>query len=395
MKKIYYTRLVSAFAFTAALFTACSEDRDSNPVLSEPSEFTLNTPPLADANTYDLGQSKVVDLTCSQPNYGGFPLSTTYTVQVSLSEQFAEATGDVAANYQTLPTTYTNTVMSVSAEEMNDAVLALWGSIPENEGKEFPESIPLPVYLRLKAMITGSDNRGVCFSNVVTLPKVVATAAAALKVPTELFLVGSMNGNTYKPTGKISGMAGEFWQMVYFKADDTFKLSAKSGEAMNTDATLQDNAASGATVEDDGTGSKQVKIATAGWYVVYAKVAVKSNEYVINIQINAPGVYIFGASNGGVWDYNDSWKFTVPGDATGSFTSPALTAAGEVRMCVKIDGFDWWRLEFTLYNGAIFYRGDNNIAENWATNMGADYSVQGAPGKVITLNFTDGTGAIN
>ena len=37
-----------------------------------------------------------------------------------------------------------------------------------------------------------------------------------------------------------------------------------------------------------------------------------------------PGeVYLFGATNGGTWDYNDTWKFTTPDNKDGSFVSPA------------------------------------------------------------------------
>ena len=66
-----------------------------------------------------------------------------------------------------------------------------------------------------------------------------------------------------------------------------------------------------------------------------------------------------------------------------------MTASGEVRMCFKTD-LDWWRTEFTLHDGEIFYR-DFNLIDSW-TEKGDGYSIQGSAGNVIHLNFTAGTG---
>ena len=63
-------------------------------------------------------------------------------------------------------------------------------------------------------------------------------------------------------------------------------------------------------------------------------------------------------------------------------------------MCAVLEGVDWWRLEFTLYKGEIFYRENNNIASGWKDDMGSDYSVQGSPSNKVYLNFTTGTGEL-
>ena len=69
----------------------------------------------------------------------------------------------------------------------------------------------------------------------------------------------------------------------------------------------------------------------------------------------------------------------------------------EVRMCINPNpqwGGDWWAHEFTLKDGTeIFYR-DKDMPTNWAETYGAEYSLQGSPGKVITLDFNNGTGEI-
>ena len=69
----------------------------------------------------------------------------------------------------------------------------------------------------------------------------------------------------------------------------------------------------------------------------------------------------------------------------------AMVASGEVRMCVKTE-VDWWRTEFTLYDGNIFYRENIAVNDSWGADVGAGYSIQGSAGKIMQLNFTAGTG---
>ena len=121
----------------------------------------------------------------------------------------------------------------------------------------------------------------------------------------------------------------------------------------------------------------------------YVKAAVKGDDYQFTITFYPAEVYLFGNTTGGSWAFNDEWKFTVPATKDGNFVSPAMTASGEVRMCFKTD-LDWWRTEFTLHDGEIFYR-DFNLIDSW-TEKGDGYSVQGSAGNVIHLNFTAGTG---
>ena len=61
MKKIFNILLLAVF--TLSVFTACEKDDDSNPVLKEPTTFSLNLPPYAANNIYDLKNAKTVELT--------------------------------------------------------------------------------------------------------------------------------------------------------------------------------------------------------------------------------------------------------------------------------------------------------------------------------------------
>ena len=97
------------------MFSSCESDRDDNPVFKEPTAFTLNVP--AYVNTiYDLENSTSLELTCSQPDYG-YTAPTTYTVEVSTSQDFA--------TFETLASTYTSAKMNVAADEIAVAATTL------------------------------------------------------------------------------------------------------------------------------------------------------------------------------------------------------------------------------------------------------------------------------
>lgn len=377
MKKIFNILLLSTF--TLSMFTACETDDDSNPILKEPNSFVLNVPPYATNNVYDLKNATSLELTCSQPDYG-FPAATTYAVQVSLDDEFTESGDDATANYKTLETFYTTAKMNVDVSELNSAILDLWNV--KGEGAEFP-STPMPVSIRLKANITGSD-RGECMSNVIKLPQVLGTTAAALKIPANMYL--NLSNDTWRKMPMAYDLKKEYYTLVYFKADDTFKFGVKEGEEADlNNLTIEDGAA--AEKADDA-----LKVATAGWYVVYIKTDIKSNEYVYILDVYPGELYVCGATAG-----SDNWgtkglKFVAPTDGTGEFVSPPLVGSGEVRLFINTKT-DWYRTEFTLYNGKFFYR-DANIPDNWEKDKGAEYSVKAATGNVIHLDIMNETGEV-
>ncbi len=382
MKKI--SNILLAITFALPLFTACESDNGSNPILNEPDTFMLNTPPFAANNVYDLKNAQSVELTCTQPDYG-FPAATTYTVQASFEQNFIDATEDTKANYVALESTYQTAKMNVNASELNGALVELWASM-NGEQTALPID-PIVVYIRLRANVTGSG-KGVCLSNVVELPKVVISKnASSLAPPKTMFIIGSMleGWSIWKPMAGVYGMDGQFYTMVYFDANSEFKFGTKENEYIGINdnrVTVTDKAGAGIS------GSDNFIVQNPGWYIFYIKAAVKGSDYAFTMTFYPAEVYLFGNTTSGSWSYNDAWKFSVPAK-DGNFVSPAMTASGEVRMCFKTD-LDWWRTEFTLYNGTIFYR-DINIVDSW-TEKGDGYSVQGSAGNVIELNFTAGTG---
>ena len=384
MKKI--SNILLAVTFTLPLFTACETDNDSNPILNEPDTFTLNTPAYAANNVYDLKNAQTVELTCSQPDYG-FPAATTYTVQASFEQDFIEATDESKANYTVLESTSPTAKINVDASELHNALLDLWTAV-NGEQAELPTK-PVAVYIRLKANIT-SSGKGVCLSNVIELPNVlISKSTSSLTPPKTMFIVGSMldaDWKVWKPMAGVYGMDGQFYSMIYLDANSEFKFGTKENEYIGINdnrVTVTDKAGAGVS------GSDNFVVENAGWYLFYVKAAVKGDDYQFTITFYPAEVYLFGNTTGGSWAFTDEWKFAVPATKDGNFVSPAMTASGEVRMCFKTD-LDWWRTEFTLHDGEIFYR-DFNLIDSW-TEKGDGYSVQGSAGNVIHLNFTAGTG---
>ena len=94
---------------TVCFFTACSDDNDENPTVKTPTTFHLNTPALAANGVYDLANSKTIELTCSQPDYG-YPAVTKYTVEVATSADMSDV--------KSMATTFTTAKMEVNATEL-------------------------------------------------------------------------------------------------------------------------------------------------------------------------------------------------------------------------------------------------------------------------------------
>lgn len=372
----------SAIIASQMLLVACEEDRDSNPVINSAesyAEFTLNTPALAENNTYVLENSESLVLTTSQPDFG-FTASTLYTVLVSLDGK----------EFTALSTTYTTAQMAVSASEINNAILEMAG--------DADLSNPIALYVKLNACINEHEDLGVAESNVVKLPKVLAyVPVVEIELPSEIYMVGSFaaanSWSTFVPMHLAYSQEGFFYSVVYLANGDNFKFSLKAAwgtdwgyDGMGYDGDI----ASATTSSSDGNA---VFGGESGWYtvIVKAKIANGSLQYTLSF-LNA-NVYLIGACAGGEWSMSDAFKFTAPADASGNWVSPAFAGSGEVRMAIDC-GIDWWKTEFTLdKDGNIYYR-DIDIPANWAENKGEDYSISGSAATVVKLNFTAGTGTV-
>ncbi len=178
MKKLH---IFGMMALALVGFTACESDED--PKISVPTEFVLNTPPFAE-QTYQLSPGGVLEITCSQPNYG-LTLAPTYSVDLSLTPEFK-------LNDEGKPEYYSiisgpKAAMQLKESDLAVALCTLNGVLDYNS---FPEGgIPeAPLYVRAVATL---PSMAPCYSNTICLDGVVTY-------------------NPYREGGRVIYMVGDF-----------------------------------------------------------------------------------------------------------------------------------------------------------------------------------------
>lgn len=360
--------------------TACESDRDSNPTLQEPTTFVLNTPAYVNS-IYDLSSSKVVELTCSQPDFG-YTAPTVYSVEVSLSQDFGNST--------VLDTKYSTAKMGVDASEMAVAFTNLQLAAGRTEA-DFP--ITSEFYVRVIAELTSAGGTIASItSNVVKLPTVRSEfALPPVKLPTKLYLIGQFCdwawSNAPEMIPVYDGTTGVFWRMVYLPAGKGFKFNTATawdgGEKGFAGAKVVDN--NKADAFDDGGN---IGVTKGGWYLIVIRSAVNGRNIDYTVELNEPNVWLIGGcTTDGKWDeLMADWKFEVPATADDYFVSPAFAqdAPEGPRAYVKIEGYDWWKSEFMVFDKKLTYRGANGDLDRIVTKAG----------QKMYLNFTNDTGKI-
>lgn len=177
------------------MFTSCSDDRDSNPVLQQPDSFVLNTPAYAH-QAIDLANSQTVNLTWSQPNYGGFPVATEYTVELSATNEWttpytaevADESGDTQCDYYAIENVFSTCNAELNAADVAKALVVICNYASEEDIPAEPQEI----YARVKANTPGAKE---VISNVVSLlvkPYYIELKPAA---PVLWYMVGNCIGS--------------------------------------------------------------------------------------------------------------------------------------------------------------------------------------------------------
>ena len=195
----------------------------------------------------------------------------------------------------------------------------------------------------------------------------------------ELFLTGSNYswGGTWVPLVPVHSTTDTFWKIIYLHANEEIKFAPQAawGNDFGSQATIDDQA--GAGISDNGGN---IKVANAGWYLL-----VVVNGSARKLTILRPEVYLMGSTAPvNNWTIDSHNAFTIPTTDNGEFISPAIAANGELRMCIKLDTYDWWKTEFMVTTGGrLSYRG-----------KGGDQSrVNVLTGQKVHINFTNGTGS--
>ena len=191
------------------------------------------------------------------------------------------------------------------------------------------------------------------------------------KYPETMYMIGAEFGNwdwnsdAVAELVQVNGKEGMFWCTRQLTANQGFKFNGAKGWD-GAFGKLGDS-----EVSTDGDGN--VFVAEAGLYTIVVDMA--GNK----VSVKKAEVYGMGDVFGG-WDAG-KYPFTINADGTASITAPK---AGNIRMYTTIEGVDWWRAEYNVFNGKIEYRG----------NGGDQAAVPVTAGQVVTLNFNAGTGSI-
>lgn len=158
-------------------FTSCKQD--TQPRLEKPTEFVLNTPPMAN-QTYILSAQNGVDLTVSQPDYG-MGVVTDYQTQISYTEDFAE--------YANIESISNQAKINISGEEMAQAMCKLMGYVSNDTENLFsPEA--REVYVRVRALIPNAEYSEIT-SNTI---KLMIKPYKAVKLPGRIYVIGQVSG---------------------------------------------------------------------------------------------------------------------------------------------------------------------------------------------------------
>ncbi len=326
MKTIFKSTLLLAAA-GLTLLTSCKDDNESNPTLTQPTQFVLNN--LSITGNVDLEKSQTVTLTWSQPTpYTDFnaPVVPNYTIQVSPTGQFntaydADADDNSGADFFNIDETFSSGAgAAINTETLNRSLLLLLGwtetTVPAIQQVSF----------RVKSVVKDASFKeyNTIYSNVVTLNTVPYYIELKPADPEIWWLIGSdiADGSWGSDYGKcvipmqtISGVVydnktgqGDIQWIGYLGANG-FKLRGSMSDNWATQIGQNDNG----FVKNDG-GSGNITVAEAGLYKVtlntaeLAKAADKENTTALKIEKyeEAAPVYTGMAISGSFNDWSDT-----------------------------------------------------------------------------------------
>ena len=360
----------------ALMFTSCSDDRDSNPVLQQPSTFVLNTPAYAN-QAIDLANSKTVNLTWSQPDYGGFPVAAEYTVEISptnewtipYSAEVADDSGETQCNYYTFDNIFSSCNAEVSAADVAKALVVVCNYADESQVPESQE-----VYARVKANTNGAQE---VVSNVVKF--LVAPYYIELKPadPVLWYMVGNCIGSNDWDNGEGSVGTGLIPLLPqpgadvdangntllvyagYFPAGGQFKfvkIPGKWDDQMN-----YTNLEGDSPVTDEDGDNHNIGIPEDGYYKIEMNTATQKFT-----MVKLDGTYTEHAT------------ITMPGDYQGwDAGGNAMTAMGKRE---NTETHDWYLKGVTFESNAELKFANGTWDINWGgTDFPLGIGTQGGP----------------
>lgn len=208
--------------------TSCEADDD--PKLQEPTEFVLNTPPFAN-QLYELSEDGILEVTCSQPNYG-LTLATTYGVEISMLEDFGESlpapdeNDENAIPYSVMitPPNPQSAVLQLTESSIAEAICAMRGIKTEEEYTEIPAH---PLYIRAHAHINNQPSTKIT-SNTVKLDQVKGYCAFKAEEFDVIWCPGNATGWDFGRTQQLEAYeTGKYRGFLYL--NNEFKFTSKAG----------------------------------------------------------------------------------------------------------------------------------------------------------------------
>ncbi|MCR5678766.1 MAG: SusE domain-containing protein [Prevotella sp.] len=318
MKKIL-SNAALLFACVCVL-TACKDDNDSNPTLTQPTTFVLNEP-VVGTGLVDLANTEVINLTWSQPtpynNYNA-PVVPTYTIQLSsvgtFNQEFDENLEDnTGADFISLSETYSSGNVDVTAETIAKALQQL------NGWEQAAVPATLDVYFRIKSAIRDASFKEyyTILSNTQKV-RVIPYYIELSDAPVEIwYLTGGCiaDGSWSNSQAAIgSGMTpmymkpgfeydkktgkGEIEYAGYFPEGANFKIIAPEGLSNWNYGLCGGNEEGGQVYRDGGDDPGNISVTTAGYYkltlntetheLVWEKLSDTQGAYT---QMSMPGDY--------------------------------------------------------------------------------------------------------
>jgi len=347
MKKIIMSSLL--LLCSACLFTACDDDRDSNPTLLQPTSFTLNSPSYA-ASLVDLATTSSLPLTWSQPDYGGFPVAATYIAQISLNgsftksyaEELADESGETVCDYVELSNTFNSCKGSIDKEALAKAIvnIAKW---------EADEDVPASqdVYIRL---VSEYSQLAPIYSNVIKLT-VVPIFVEAKVYPEFIYEIG--NESEWKIVHPLRSPNLDGIYQGYYWLNGEFKFRPNENDWTGD---WEYAGEKGVFADNGGANFPAVE---AGFYQIDADMTGDKYTYKVT-KVNT--ISIIGTVNGN-WDTDTDMTYNPE---TGAWEVRTTLTDGAMKFRVNHD----WAVSWGGANG------DPDAYDNLTQDNGKDLNVK-------------------
>ena len=309
--------MLLALGFVA--FTACEDDRDSNPTLTQPTTFVLNEPAIT--GYVDMEQTPTVALTWSQPTpYNNFnaPVVPTHTVQVSPTGQFNQAFDESlednsGADFVNINETYSSgKEANINMQNLNRQLLQLCGWTEATT----PDKLPLSIRVKSAVRDASFNEYGVVYSNEVKLNAVPYYVELKPADPEIWWLIGadiadgSWGGDMGKCVIPMQTLDGAEYDNKTGKGEIQW-IGYLGGSGFKLRGALDDGWASqwgqgdsfGSYVKNDG-GSGNITVPAAGLYKITLNT--KSDKLDIEAYSGSAPVYRGMAISGSFNDWGDT-----------------------------------------------------------------------------------------